>query len=188
MTTWIVLLIIFSLPAILLVWAIAIFNRLVRGKNLVAEGWSGIDTQLKRRANLIPNLVTTVKGYADYEGETLKKVTELRARSLAADSVGEQGRVEGDLGAALGRLIAVAEDYPDLKANENFLDLQEALAEVEDQIQLARRYYNGTVRDLNILIESFPSNLVAGTFDFMQAEFFELKDPADAEVPEVTFG
>jgi LemA protein len=188
MTAWIALFIIVLIPTILLIWAILIFNRLIRGKNLVAEGWSGIDTQLKRRANLIPNLVTTVKGYAGYEGETLKRVTELRARSLAADTVGEQGRVEGDLSAALGRLIAVAEDYPDLKANENFLDLQEALAEVEDQIQLARRYYNGTVRDLNILIESFPSNLVAGSFNFPKAEFFELTDPADAAVPEVTFG
>lgn len=185
MTT--VLSILILLPLLIGVWAVILFNRLVRRQNLVEEGWSGIDTQLKRRANLIPNLVTTVKGYAGYEGETLKRVTELRARGLATESVKEQGQVQGGLSAALGRLMAVAEDYPDLKANENFLELQKALAEVEDQIQLARRYYNGTVRDLNILIESFPSNLVAKAFNFMQAEFFELQDPADAAVPEVTF-
>lgn len=185
MTT--VLSILILLPLLIGVWAVILFNRLVRRQNLVEEGWSGIETQLKRRANLIPNLVTTVKGYAGYEGETMKRVTELRARGLAAESVKEQGRVQGGLSAALGRLMAVAEDYPELKANENFLELQKALAEVEDQIQLARRYYNGTVRDLNILIESFPSNLVAKVFKFMQAEFFELQDPTEAAVPEVTF-
>ena len=173
---------------LLIFLGIAIYNRLVRRKTMVEEGWSGIDTQLKRRANLIPNLVETVKGYTEYEQETLEAVTQARAESLGAGSVADQGVAESHLGAALGRLFAVAEAYPDLKANAGFLDLQNALAEVEDQIQLARRYYNGTVRDLNILIDSFPSNLVAGAFNFRKAEFFELEDAADAEVPEVELG
>ena len=168
-------------------WAIVIYNRLIMKKNMVREGWSGIDVQLKRRSNLIPNLIETVKGYMGHESGVLEKVTQLRSQSLEAGQPGEQGRTQGLLGAALGRLFAVAEEYPDLKANQNFIDLQEQLAEIEEQIQLARRYYNGAVRDLNILVESFPSNLVANAFKFVQAEFFELEDLGDRAVPEVSF-
>ena len=168
-------------------WVIVFYNRLVSKKNMIKEGWSGIDVQLKRRANLIPNLIETVKGYMGHESDVLEKVTALRSQSLEAGQPREQGRTQRLLGAALGRLFAVAEQYPDLKANQTFIELQGQLAETEEQIQLARRYYNGAVRDLNILIESFPSNLIANAFKFIQAEFFELGDPGDRAVPEVSF-
>ena len=184
METLIILIAIIVVPVL---WAIALYNRLVKNKNMVQEGWSGIDVQLKRRANLIPNLIETVKGYMGHEQEVLENVTESRSRSMGAGEPGEQGIAEGLLGAALGKLFAVAENYPDLKADQNFLQLHEALDEVEEQIQLSRRYYNGAVRDLNILIESFPSNLVANAFKFTQAEFFELENAADRAVPEVSF-
>ncbi len=151
------------------------------------EGWSGIETQLKRRANLIPNLVESVKGYASHEREVFERVTELRADSMQAGSVHERAQKEGLLTAAIGNLMAVAEDYPELRANENFLSLQKDLADIEDHIQLARRYYNGTVRNLNIKIESFPSNMVANYFSFRKAEFFEIEDVQDRKVPEVSF-
>ncbi len=172
---------------LLVVFFIAIYNKLVRLKNLVEEGWSGIDVQLKRRANLIPNLIETVKGYMGHERELLTKVTELRAQSMSARDVGEKGRLEGLLSRSLANVFAVAEGYPDLKANQNFLDLQNQLSDIEDQIQLARRYYNGTVRNLNIKVESFPSNIVAGMFNFIKAEFFEIEDDADRAVPSVQF-
>ncbi|UCE82600.1 MAG: LemA family protein [Deltaproteobacteria bacterium] len=172
---------------LLVVFFIAIYNKLVRLKNLVEEGWSGIDVQLKRRANLIPNLIETVKGYMGHERELLTKVTELRAQSMSAQDVGEKGRLEGLLSRSLANVFAVAEGYPDLKANQNFLDLQNQLSDIEDQIQLARRYYNGTVRNLNIKVESFPSNIVAGMFNFIKAEFFEIEDDADRAVPSVQF-
>jgi LemA protein len=177
-----------AIIAAAVLWAIAIYNRLIRNRNLVQEGWSGIDVQLKRRANLIPNLVETVKGYVGHERGVLEEVTKLRGAAQAAGEVGERARTEGLLGAALGRLFAVAEDYPELKASQNFQDLSNALEEVEEQIQLARRYYNGAVRDLNIAIESFPSNLVAIAFKFKLAEYFELQDAADRAVPKVSFG
>jgi LemA protein len=161
--------------AVVVLWAIAIYNRLVKRTTMVEEGWSGIDTQLKRRANLIPNLVETVKGYMG------------RGESLDAGSVGAQGIAEAHLTAALGKLFALAEAYPDLKASANFTELQTALQTVEDEIQLSRRYYNGTVRDLNVLVDSFPSNLVANGFNFRKAEFFEIEDAADRAVPEVEF-
>jgi LemA protein len=172
---------------LLVVFFIAIYNKLVRLKNLVEEGWSGIDVQLKRRANLIPNLIETVRGYMGHERELLTKVTELRAQSMSAREVGEKGRLEGLLSRSLANVFAVAEGYPDLKANQNFLDLQNQLSDIEDQIQLARRYYNGTVRNLNIKVESFPSNIVAGMFNFIKAEFFEIEDEADRAVPAVQF-
>ena len=178
---------ILALVVPLALWGVVIYNKLIKNRNMVEEGWSGIDVQLKRRSNLIPNLIETVKGYMGHEKGVLESVTELRTQSINAGNPGEQGRAEGLLGAALGKLFAVAEDYPDLKANENFIDLQDDLAELEEQIQLARRYYNGAVRNLNILIESFPSNLIARHFQFRQAEFFELVDPAERAVPEVSF-
>ena len=166
---------------------IILYNRLVRLRNMVREGWSGIDVQLKRRANLIPNLVETVKGYMGHERDLLEKVAELRSRSLKTGDLPEKQQVESQLTGGLARLFAVAEGYPELKANQNFQDLQQQLAEIEDQIQLARRYYNGTVRNLNIAIESFPGNLVAGRFAFQTADFFEIEAPADRVVPTVGF-
>jgi LemA protein len=170
------------------VYVISIYNSLVKNKNLVEEGWSGIETQLKRRANLIPNLVETVKGYASHEREALEAVTKLRNQTMTISDVAERGQKEGELTAALGRLFAVAEAYPDLKANENFIGLQDDLSETEDQIQLARRYYNGTVRNMNILVESFPSNLVANFFAFVKAKFFEIENDEERAVPQVSFG
>ncbi len=133
---------------------------------MVDEGWSGIDVQLKRRSNLIPNLVESVKGYMSHEREALEKVTEMRARAAGASSGGaaERAQAEGNLSKALVNLMAVAENYPDLKANEGFLNLQQELSGLEDEIQLARRYYNGTVRNLNTMIDQFPSNIIAGFF------------------------
>ncbi len=182
------LIVLVVLAVVLLGWAVALYNGLVRKRNMVEEGWSGIEVQLKRRANLIPNLVETVKGYAGHEKDVLEKVTELRGQSLKGGPPAQRGPVESALGGALGRLLAVAEAYPDLKANQNFLGLQDSLAEVEEQIQLARRYYNGSVRDLNIQVQSFPGNLVASRFGFKEAEFFELENEADRAVPEVDFG
>jgi len=166
---------------------IVLYNRLVRLRNMVREGWSGIDVQLKRRANLIPNLVETVKGYMGHERDLLEKVTQLRSQSLKTGNLGEKQRVESALTGGLARLFAVAEGYPELKANQNFQDLQLQISEIEDQIQLARRYYNGTVRNLNIAIESFPGNLVAGWFAFQTAEYFEIEEPGDRAVPKVGF-
>ena len=184
MSTLTVLLVI---VAALAAFVIAIYNKLVKNKNLVEEGWSGIETQLKRRANLIPNLIETVKGYASHEREALEEVTKLRTRAMGQTDIEERGRTEGLLSAALGKLFAVAEAYPDLKANENFLSLQNDLSEIENEIQLARRYYNGTARDMNVLVESFPSNFVAGFFSFVKAKYFEIENPDDRSVPKVDF-
>ncbi len=166
-----------------IVWAITIYNRFVKRKNVVQEAWSGIDVQLKRRSNLIPNLVEVVKGYAKHEAETLSKVTEQRT----GNSVAERGAHETEVSKAIQSLLAVAEAYPDLKANENFLDLQNNLDEIESHIQSARRFYNGAVRDLNILVESFPSNLIANIFNFRAAQFFEIELDSERQVPQVKF-
>ncbi len=166
---------------------IYVYNALVSNKNLVAEGWSGIDVQLKRRADLLPNLVETVKGYASHEDKLFRDIAELRAKSIAGGSVAEQSAVGQAMSAALGRLFAIAEAYPELKADANFRDLQEKISGIEDEIQLSRRYYNGSVRNLNTMIESFPSNVVANFFKFLKAEFFEIGDAAQREVPKVDF-
>jgi LemA protein len=184
MTAFLVLL---ALVAGVLLWAILLYNGLVRMRNMVEEAWSGIDVQLKRRTDLIPNLVSTVKGYAAHEKGTLEEVIRLRGLAQNAHGVGETAQAQGLLGAALGKLFALAENYPDLKANANFAQLQASLGEIEEQIQLARRYYNGAVRNLNIAVESFPSNLIAGRFGFVKAEFFELENIAERAVPAVTF-
>jgi len=178
---------ILAILGILVGWLILMYNRLVRLRNMVREGWSGIDVQLKRRSDLVPNLVESVRGYMGHERDLLSKVTELRAQSMRTQDVREKGRLEGELSRALANVFAVAEGYPDLKANQNFLELQRQLADVEEQLQLARRYYNGTARNLNIQIESFPSNIVAGLFTFTPAEFFEITDAADRAVPKVAF-
>ncbi len=182
-----ILYIAFGVLVILLIWAVTIFNRLVRNRNFVREGWSGIETQLKRRSNLIPNLVEAVKGYMGPEKGVLEKVTEMRSRTGQAKSPAERGKAEGLLGQALANVFVVAEAYPDLKSNQNFLELQSELSDIEDQVQMARRYYNGTVRNLNNLVETFPSNVVANSFGFVQAEFFEIEDEAARAVPKVSF-
>lgn len=170
-------------------WGILLYNRLVALRQRSREGWSGVDVQLKRRADLIPNLVETVKGYARHESGVLEAVTETRARAQAASGAtpAARQRAEDELSGALLRLFAVAENYPELKADGNFVELQQTLADLEDQIQMARRYYNGTVRDLNTLIESFPSNLIAGRFGFVQQEYFEIENAADRALPAVSF-
>lgn len=173
--------------AAVIAYLVYAYNALVSNKNLVAEGWSGIDVQLRRRADLIPNLIETVKGYAAHEDKLFRDIAELRAKSIAGGTVGEQSAVGQAMSAALGKLFAVAEAYPELKADANFRDLQEKLAGVEDEIQMSRRYYNGTVRNFNTMIESFPSNIVANFFKFMKAEFFEIGDEAARQVPKVDF-
>ena len=183
----IILLLLLGGAGLMVLMLIVLYNRLVRLRNMVREGWSGIDVQLKRRANLIPNLVETVKGYMGHERDLFEKVTELRSQSMQTGDLAEKQQVENALTGGLARLFAVAEGYPELKANQNFQDLQHQLSEIEDQIQLARRYYNGTVRNLNIAIESFPGNLVAGWFAFQPAEFFEIEESGDRAVPKVGF-
>ncbi|MET1414056.1 LemA family protein [Roseibium sp. HPY-6] len=182
---WIVLALLIALS----VYAIILYNTLVKKRQMVEEGWSGIDVQLKRRANLIPNLVETVKGYAAHETETLDAVTQLRtsANAVSKEDVAGRAKAEGALGQALGRLFAVAEAYPDLKASENFSDLHQSLDEIENAIQMSRRYYNGAVRGLNVAVESFPSNLIATQFKFEKADYFEIEDEADRAVPGVEF-
>ncbi|WP_240035660.1 LemA family protein [Hwanghaeella grinnelliae] len=172
-------------------WAITLYNRLVAAKQRVSEGWSGVDVQLRRRSNLIPNLVDTVKGYMEHERSTLEKITELRQQSANAESKrddAERAQAEGMLSGSLLHLFAVAENYPDLKANQTFQDLQENLAEIEEQIQLARRYFNGAVRDNNILVETVPSNIVAKLFSFTTAAYFEVEDASERAVPKIEFG
>jgi LemA protein len=170
-------------------YLVALYNGLVKKRQMVEEGWSGIDVQLKRRSDLIPNLVETVKGYATHEKSSLEAVTELRtaASRVTPGDIAGRAAVEGQISQALGRLMAVAEAYPDLKASDNFRELQAALDKVEDTLQMARRYYNGAVRGLNVMVESFPSNLVAGKFGFTKAEYFEIEDPADRALPKVSF-
>jgi LemA protein len=166
---------------------ILIFNRLIRLRNFVREGWSGIDVQLRRRTDLVPNLVDSVKGYAAHERGLFDEVAARRASSLAANNVGGQAAAERELQGALARLLAVAEAYPDLMASKVFHDLQQQLVEIEDQLQMARRYYNGTVRDLNISIQSFPSNIVASLLRIAPAPFFELENRAQAVAPAIGF-
>ncbi|MDB5507441.1 MAG: LemA family protein [Devosia sp.] len=182
---WIVL----GIIAAIVVYAIVLYNSLVKNRQLTEEGWSGIDVQLKRRTDLIPNLMETVKGYMSHERETLEAVTNARAAatSVAGGTPEQRAAAEGQLSSALGRLIATAEAYPDLKANTTFLEFQGALQTVEDEIQLARRYYNGAARNLNIAVESFPSVFVANSFGFKKAEYFELENAADRAVPTVKF-
>ena len=176
-----------GLLVLLAFYAIAIYNKLVKLKNLVAEAWSGIDVQLKKRYDLIPNLVETVKGYAAHEKETLENVTRARTAAQQATTVEGQQVAEKNLNTALMNLIAVAERYPDLKANTNFLELQATLQTVEGDIEKARRYDNGNVREQNTLIESFPSNIVANLFGFAKSVFFELENPAEKQNPQVKF-
>ena len=182
MALWIIL----AIVAAALVYAIAVFNRLVRTRQMANEAWSGIDVQLKRRSDLVPNLVEAVKGYAGHERSVLEEVTQRRgaARALPEGDVAARGQAEGALSAALGKLFAVAENYSDLKASNNFLALQQQLSSLENELQMARRYYNGTVRNLNVLVQSFPSNLIAGALGFGTREFFQLGE-GEGAVPQV---
>ncbi|HQZ11799.1 MAG TPA: LemA family protein [Devosia sp.] len=170
-------------------YGVFLFNDLVSKRQLAQEGWSGIDVQLKRRTDLIPNLMETVKGYMGHERETLEAVVQARAAATAGSNAGpeERAKLEGALSGALGKLLAIAEAYPDLKANTTFLEFQGALQKVEDEVQLARRYYNGATRNLNTAVESFPQNVIAGLFKFDKGEYFELENEADRAVPNVKF-
>lgn len=182
-----ILWVLLAVVAILVVWIITIYNGLVRMRNQVDEAWSDINVQLKRRYDLIPNLMETVKGYKEYESSTFQKITELRQQAMAAQSVEEKGKAEAALSMGLGRLFAVVENYPDLKANTSFMDLQKNLTDTENQIQNARRYYNGTTREYNTKIQSFPDNIVANQLQFTKREFFALESDAEKEVPKVSF-
>ncbi len=180
---WIIIIVVL----IILAWLVGTFNSLIKFRNRTKEAWSDIDVQLKRRHNLIPNLVETVKGYAAHERQVFEKVTEARTRALAAKTPAEAGKAEVGLAGALKTLFAVAENYPALRASENFQKLQTDLTDTEDKIQAARRFYNGNVRDFNIKQEVFPASIVAKLFGFKKAEFFEIEEAAERKTPKVEF-
>ena len=181
------LLVIAAIVILVIIYLIAQYNGMIRGRNKVDEAWSGIDVQLKRRHDLIPNLVESVKGYATHERETFQQVTDARAQAMQASGPAQSGVAEGFLSQALGRLFAVAEAYPQLRASENFQQLQNELTNTEDQISAARRIYNGNVQSYNTKIQVFPNSLFAGPFGFTRREFFEIEDPADREPVKVSF-
>ncbi|KQT23942.1 hypothetical protein ASG22_07915 [Chryseobacterium sp. Leaf405] len=183
----IILLIVIALVVIFLLYGVSIYNRLVKLRNLVQEAWSSIDVMLKKRHDLIPNLVETVKGYATHERETLENVTKARNLAVGANSVETKEAAEKNLNQAMMNLFAVAEQYPDLKANANFQQLQSELTSIENDIEKSRRYYNGTVRENNTLVEYFPSNIIANMYKFEKSPFFELENVAEREVPTVKF-
>ena len=184
MSTIIILLII---VAVLALWVVAIFNGLVVLKNRAKEAWADIDVQLKRRYDLIPNLVETVKGYATHERELFEKVTQARANAMSADGVQAKGDAENMLSSTLKSLFAVSENYPDLKANANFLDLQRELADTENKMQASRRFFNSVVMELNNKVQTFPANLVANKLGFNMEKFFEVSSQAEKEVVKVKF-
>ncbi|MDD5680735.1 MAG: LemA family protein [Candidatus Omnitrophica bacterium] len=180
---WIIIII--TVPAVIF---IVMFNRLIQYKMLMQEAWSGIDVQLKRRYDLIPNIVEAVKGYAGHERKVLEEVTSIRSTLLDSANAGEKRNLENKLSVGLKSILALAEAYPDLKANQNFLALQQSLVEVEDQLQMARRYYNGTARNYNTMTGMFPGNIVAKLFNFNQADFFEIEYATERKAPDVAFG
>jgi len=182
-----ILWVILGVAAAVVLWFVAAYNGFIRLINRAKEAWSDIDVQLKRRYNLIPNLVETVKGYASHERELFEKVTEARTRAMGAQTVAERGKSENMLTGALKSLFAVSENYPQLKANENFLELQRELSDTENKIQAARRFYNTNVRDLNIKVDSFPANIIARIFNFKKMDFFELEEEAAREPVKVDF-
>ncbi len=183
----IILYIILAVIAVIVFWAIFIYNRLITLRNRSKEAWSDIDVQLKRRYNLIPNLVETVKGYAGHERELFEKVTEARTRAMGAQTMEEHSKSENMLSSTLKSLFAVAENYPQLKAAANFLELQRELRDTEDKIQASRRFYNGNVRDLNIKIERFPEKIIASFFNFKKMDFFEIEEAGAREPVKVKF-
>ncbi len=173
------------LVAVIVLWVIAQYNRLVTLRNQVENGWKQIDVQLKRRHDLIPNLVNTVKGYMEFEQETLQKVIAARNAAVTAKGVADAATKEGELTGALSRLFALAENYPNLKANENVRQLQEELASTENKIGFARQFYNDIATRFNIIQQVFPGNIIAGMFGFQRSELFELRDAAEREMPNV---
>lgn len=184
----ITLIVLGGLAVLILIFIIGNYNRLVSVRQHLRDSWAGVDVELKRRYDLIPNLVETVKGYATHEKETLEKVIEKRNQAMAnTGSVASQARDETELIGALRQLSVVVEQYPDLKANTNFQQLQSQLTETEDRLAAARRFYNGNAREMNTLVEQFPSNIIAGMFNFEKAEFFEIADAAVREAPKVSF-
>jgi LemA protein len=181
-----ILWVIIILIALILVWLIAVYNDLIKSRNRVDEAWSDIDVQLKRRYDLIPNLVETVKGYAGHENQVFTKVTEARSQAMQAKGIEEKGKAEDILSGTLKSLFAVAESYPDLKASTNFLQLQDELSDTENKIQASRRFYNGNVRDFNTKIQVFPNNMIAGMLGFKKYEFFQIGEEEKA-APQVKF-
>jgi LemA protein len=181
------LIIILAILIILIFWIVGMYNGLVRLRNQVKNAWSQIDVQLKRRHDLIPNLVETAKGYMKHERETLDSITQARSHAVEASGVADQAKAEGELNNALSRFMLVVENYPDLKASQNFLSLQEELSSTENKVGFARQFYNDQVQTFNIKIESVPSNIIAGMFNFKQAEFFEIETPTEREAPKVQF-
>ena len=179
--------IVLIVAGVVIVWLIITFNGLVRTRNRVKEAWSDIDVQLKRRYDLIPNLVETVKGYAKHESGVFEQVTKARASAMGAQTVEEHGKAENMLAGALKSLFAVAEAYPDLKAGANFAKLQDELSDTENKIQAARRFYNSNVLNLNTKIETFPTNLIAGAFGFKKEPFFEIENAIEKEPVKVAF-
>lgn len=180
---WIILIVVVAI----VLWVIAVFNGLVSLKNRTKEAWADIDVQLKRRYDLIPNLVETVKGYATHEKNLFEKVTQARASAMSAQGIKEKAGAENMLSNTLKSLFAVSENYPDLKASQNFLELQRELSDTENKIQAARRFYNANVRDLNIKIEVFPANIIANMFGFKQMDLFETANDAEREPVAVKF-
>jgi LemA protein len=177
---------IIALAVVLAIGVIVLFNTLIAKRQMVNNGWADIDVQLKRRAELIPRLVTTVQGYAAHERQLFEDIAEKRTAALAAgDDAARRGAAESDLARPVGRLMALAEGYPELKANQSFLELQNELTDTENKIEMARRFYNGAVRELNIAVETFPSNLVAGVAGVAKRAFFEI-EAADRAVPQVS--
>lgn len=175
---------IFAAVALVAIIVIVLFNQLIAKRQMVNNGWADIDVQLKRRADLIPQLVTTVQAYASHERQLFEDVAEKRNAALAAgDNATARGAAESELSKPVGRIVALAEAYPDLKANQNFLDLQNELSDTENKIEMARRFYNGAVRELNTAVESFPSNIVAGLFGIAKRAFFEITSAGDRAVP-----
>ena len=181
------MLILLGLIVAVVAWIVGIYNSLVGLRNQVKEAWAQVDVQLKRRFDLIPNLLETVKGYMSHERETLESVTRARAAVSGAGGIPERMQAESGLGAALGRLFAVSEGYPDLKASANFMQLQEELTSTENKISFARQFYNETVMRMNNKVQMFPSSIIAGMFNFGNETFFELEDEAQREVPKVDF-
>lgn len=182
-TLWVIL----AILAVIVIFVIGVYNGLIKLRTRCEEAWSDIDVQLKRRYNLIPNLMETVKGYAAHEKGVFQSVTEARTSAMSAGSVADKAKAENMLSQTLKSLFAVAEAYPDLKANQNFLELQRELRDTEDKITYSRRFYNTNVRDLNIKIQVFPSNIIANTFGFKKKDMFELAEEAARQVPKVKF-
>jgi len=182
-----VIIIIAFIVAFLVVFVIIIYNALIRLRNQVDNSWSQIDVQLKRRHDLIPNLVETAKGYMQHERQTFEAITQARSQAMGAKTVSEASKAEGTLGEALSKFMLVVENYPDLKANQNFLAVQEELTSTENKISFARQSYHDQVLFFNNKIQMFPSNIIAGTFSFARRDFFELESAAEREVPKVSF-